>query len=226
MTSKNVTFVWVATLLALGLVLAPSALLAGQRHGGRGASVRIGVAPRSGFVHRPPLHSGFGFRTHGLHGRGFFRPFVPFVAGAPVVVSTVTVAPAAPAFVVPSVAPIVVAPPPMPQVVEYPHGRYVLHGDGVSTPFTWVWVPNPPPPPPPPPSEPQAPPPAREPRSDPAPAPERRESSAGSGALYCFTDERGVTFWTDHLSKVPERYRAEVRRPNEVVTRPGCRASG
>ncbi|HKZ03915.1 MAG TPA: hypothetical protein VJU81_00470 [Methylomirabilota bacterium] len=36
-------------------------------------------------------------------------------------------------------------------VVRYPHGRYVLRGDGVGTPYQWVWIPNPPPPPPPPP---------------------------------------------------------------------------
>jgi hypothetical protein len=35
-------------------------------------------------------------------------------------------------------------------VVRYSHGRYVLHGDGVTTAYQWVWIPNPPPPPPPP----------------------------------------------------------------------------
>ena len=39
--------------------------------------------------------------------------------------------------------------------VVYPHGRYVLHGDGVRQPWQWVWVPSasPPPPPPPPPQQ-------------------------------------------------------------------------
>jgi hypothetical protein len=37
---------------------------------------------------------------------------------------------------------------PMPTVVQYPHGRYELRGDGVTVPYTWVWIPNPPPPPP------------------------------------------------------------------------------
>lgn len=36
-------------------------------------------------------------------------------------------------------------------VVRYAHGRYVLRGDGVATPYQWVWIPNAPPPPPPPP---------------------------------------------------------------------------
>ena len=44
-------------------------------------------------------------------------------------------------------------PPPAPLVqreVVYPHGRYVLYGDGVSQPWQWVWVANAPAPPPPP----------------------------------------------------------------------------
>ena len=32
-------------------------------------------------------------------------------------------------------------------VVEYPHGRHVLRGDGVTVAYRWVWIPNPPPPP-------------------------------------------------------------------------------
>lgn len=41
-------------------------------------------------------------------------------------------------------------------VVQYPHGRYELRGDGISTAYRWVWIPNPPPPPP------AAPPPAKD----------------------------------------------------------------
>ena len=42
------------------------------------------------------------------------------------------------------------APPPAPvqNEVVYPHGKYVLRGDGVSVAYRWVWIPNPPPPPP------------------------------------------------------------------------------
>jgi len=42
------------------------------------------------------------------------------------------------------------APTPAPRysnVVWYPHGRYELRGDGVTTAYQWVWIPNPPPPP-------------------------------------------------------------------------------
>ena len=28
-----------------------------------------------------------------------------------------------------------------PRVVQYPHGRHELRGDGVSVPYVWVWVP-------------------------------------------------------------------------------------
>ena len=30
--------------------------------------------------------------------------------------------------------------------VVYPHGRYVLYGDGVTRAYQWIWIPNPPPP--------------------------------------------------------------------------------
>ncbi len=34
-----------------------------------------------------------------------------------------------------------------PTVVNYPHGRYELRGDGITVPYQWVWIWNPPPPP-------------------------------------------------------------------------------
>ena len=43
------------------------------------------------------------------------------------------------------------APPPVQREVVYPHGKYVLYGDGVSQAWQWVWVPNAPASPPPPP---------------------------------------------------------------------------
>ena len=38
--------------------------------------------------------------------------------------------------------------------VVYPHGKYVLQGDGVTTAYRWLWLPNPPPPSPAPPTKP------------------------------------------------------------------------
>ncbi|HET8575692.1 MAG TPA: DUF4124 domain-containing protein [Methylomirabilota bacterium] len=103
-----------------------------------------------------------------------------------------------------------IAPPaPIPSVIEYPNGRYELRGDGVTTPFRWVWIPKPPPgPPEAPPAAPPAPP---EPPVAAKPSAERRPASPT--AVYRWTDEEGVTHWTDQLENIPERYRAKVQRP-------------
>ena len=42
------------------------------------------------------------------------------------------------------------SPAPAQSEVVYPHGKYVLTGDGVRVAYQWVWVPNPPAGPPPP----------------------------------------------------------------------------
>src|SRR6267378_7565855 len=53
-----------------------------------------------------------------------------------------------PAYAAPS--PPAYAPPlsqdvqPIQREVVFPTGRYVLRGDGVNVPYTWVWIPNPP----------------------------------------------------------------------------------
>ena len=135
-----------------------------------------------------------------------------FVAPSVVVVSPVLAAPyavpaqvyaappvyyAPPAYAAP-------APPSMPRVVEFPTGRYELRGDGVYSPYAWVWIPNPPAVPPPPPSAPPAPPAA-------TPEPGPRRSSSQTAALYRWTDDAGVTTWTDSLERVPARYRQHAR---------------
>jgi hypothetical protein len=38
----------------------------------------------------------------------------------------------------------IVSSPVQPRVVQYPHGRYVLQGDGIAIAYQWVWIPNPP----------------------------------------------------------------------------------
>lgn len=75
-----------------------------------------------------------------------YSPPPTYVTRPAVVYSSSPVAYAAPAAAAPA-----------PTVVEYPHGRYELRGDGVRLAYHWVWVPRVPPPPPPPPL---APPPA------------------------------------------------------------------
>jgi hypothetical protein len=81
----------------------------------------------------------------------FSTLFLPFAllnaaiaAPAPVVY-----APPAPVYASPQPVyyPRPYAPPPsINREVVYPHGRYLLYGDGVTAAYRWVWVPNPPPP--------------------------------------------------------------------------------
>ena len=91
----------------------------------------------------------------GLASFAVFNQFFGGVAYArPVYVTPIYAAPAYPVYVerpvyyqrvyVPPT-----APPTYPTVVQYPHGRYELRGDGIQTPYQWVWIPNPPPPAPP-----------------------------------------------------------------------------
>jgi len=79
---------------------------------------------------------------------------------------------------------------PLKREVVFPSGRYVLRGDGVAMPYTWVWIPNPP----------AAPPGA-------APSSLRRPAH-----VYSWTDANGVTTWTDRLSSVPVQYRSGAQR--------------
>jgi hypothetical protein len=108
--------------------------------------------------------------------------------------------------------PVAPAPPPsMPSVVEYPTGRYELRGDGEASPYTWVWVPKPPPPP----AAPTdiLPPPPQEVLEDPPARPiERRTPMSGSDSndLYRWTDDTGVTHWTNMPNAIPEPYRPQV----------------
>lgn len=89
---------------------------------------------------------------------------------------------------------------PEPRVVVYSTGRYELRGDGVTTQYIWVWVPNPP-----------AGPPPESPSEQPPSAPGSKASP--SHDAYRWTDEDGVTTWTDRLDRVPERYRAHAQAP-------------
>jgi hypothetical protein len=88
------------------------------------------------------------------------------------------------------------APPPPPAVIPYPSGRYELRG-----PSRWEWVPN---------SSsgvsvaPAAAIPSSR-RGEPGPA------SVTFHGLFRWTDEDGVTHWTQGLDAVPERYRPKAR---------------
>ena len=84
--------------------------------------------------------------------------------------------------------------PPIPDVVEFPTGRYELRGDGMTAPYTWVWIPNPP-------------------TAPPWPAPAGEPSPASHRQLYRWTDGAGVAHWTDRWDAVPPPYRAEAQQP-------------
>ena len=112
----------------------------------------------------PAAHAGagtdvaLGLASFAVFNQVFSPLFAPRGYAAPVVVtqpviyySYPTVYTAVPVYAVPAQ---VLAVPAAPAVVQYPHGRYELRGDGVTTLYFWVWIPNPPPPPPPPASQP------------------------------------------------------------------------
>jgi hypothetical protein len=124
----------------------------------------------------PAAHAGGHGPGRGVIGLAAFAIFAPFIIVGEVLahaVPRVVVAPAPvyyqPAPVYQAPAPVYYAPSPaysappayvhqayagqasaQPRVIQYPHGRYVLRGDGVTTAYLWVWIPNPPIPPPPP----------------------------------------------------------------------------
>jgi len=130
-------------LIALVLVVALMVGgLAPAAHAGKATEIALGLASFAVFnqIVRPLLHQ---------------KPAYAREVGTtqPVVYTTPTTVYTVPAQVV-VVKP---APPPVPTVVQYPHGRYELRGDGVTIQYHWVWIPNPPPPPPaapPPPADP------------------------------------------------------------------------
>ena len=176
-------------------VLAPDEALADRRHGFRGDRHRLhSELPKRVFPHhRHHRH----FHRH----NGGFAVIGPSVIVVPSYVPPPVYEPA-PVYVPPaySYAP----PPPMQRVVEFPTGRYELHGDGVTTAYRWVWIPNPPTSPPI--EEPSVapPPPASE-----APAPAERTRRAD---IYRWTDDAGVVHITDRLEKVPDAYRSKVTK--------------
>ncbi len=110
----------------------------------------------------PAAHAGGGTATNVALGLASFavfnQLFWPLAYSRPVYVYVAPPVYAAPVYVerpiyyqqvyVPT--PVVAQAPPYPTVVQYPHGRYELRGDGIQMPYQWVWIPNPPLPPPPP----------------------------------------------------------------------------
>jgi hypothetical protein len=148
-----------------------------------------------------------GFRDHS------FTPFVGvpgFVGGTSVVVTAppltqiVEASPviyAAPPMAA-AVAPVALPAPatlPMTTLIDHPNGWYQLRGDGATNPYRWVWIPKPPGEP-----EPSA-------TGGDAPAkPAEAQARDNRGAAYHWTDDRGVTTWTNKLERVPKRFRDQA----------------
>jgi hypothetical protein len=123
----------------LAVALAPSDADAGGRYyrGGGYAGywgpglflggLALGAAITAPYRYYPPYYYGSGYHYGS-----------PYYYGSPPVIY--------------QQAPTYAAPPAVQREMVYPHGKYVLYGDGVTQAWQWVWVPAPagPPPPPPP----------------------------------------------------------------------------
>jgi hypothetical protein len=143
------------------------------------------------FFHRPFGRFGFGGVPLAGFGTGFYTSGITTGSAlaypGPDPSASVVIDPPAPQ-------------PTMPTVVEYQDGFYELRGDGNTVPYRWIWIPKPPPPP-----AAQAPAP-----SPPPPAPVEQRPAVRS-QIYHWTDDSGVTVWTDRLDRIPERYRAQAK---------------
>ena len=216
---KSITMNAFAAGLVLAATLVPGQVLAWQNHRESTTAVvtkdpqllnKGPIAPPS-FVHPRPLHRPFASRPF-VHG-GTVIYSAPPVYYAPPTYSydppvTYYVPPSATYYPPAASIPPAAATAPAPGVVEYPHGRYELHGDGVNARYTWVWIPN----------APSSPPPAAPP-TPPAPAaPPEPSASDGaaaaprSGPLYRWTDEQGAVHWTDRFDAIPEQYRPRAKQ--------------
>ena len=188
----------------LALVILLAALVAVQ--GVQAGSPVRGLVPmppvvNSGNPHpgnRPPFHhNGFnGFKNRSYMpywGYGIYAPPITYVTPVTYVTyvpyETPPVYESAPVYSQPSME---LGLPPMPSVIPFPDGRYVLMGDGLTSAYRWVWIPNPPTAPPAAPS---------------APGP----AASRGGQLYRWVDDQGVVHFTQGWDAVPERYRAQVK---------------
>jgi Domain of unknown function (DUF4124) len=165
------------------------------------------------FGHKQFGHKQFGHKQFG-HNHFVHRPFngafvgssaIPFGYGAApgyyAYAATPDMTYAAPAAPAPSAS--------MPTVVEYENGFYELRGDGITVAYRWVWIPKVPAPPDPPPAVAPPAPPAQAPSSPPAVAAEERPRKPS--AVYRWTDDQGVTTYTDRLERVPARFRNQAK---------------
>jgi hypothetical protein len=182
-----------ATVIGLSAVL-PGTASAQGRMGPRDHVTTLTPGQVNIFPIRQPVHRHRPFVPH---------RFVPYVVYPPAAFAdspspavydqsspTVIVSPAPPTFV--------------PSMIEYPTGRYELQGDGIWTPYRWVWIPKVPPPPLAPPEGP----PFAAPEARPQPVKERPQAPPKD--IYRWTEDDGVTHWSDQKENIPARYRAKA----------------
>jgi hypothetical protein len=210
-------------LVAVALVgaLAPSTALGqggrGGFHAGRAGKSfvvknRIPPAPKSVFPqpvdqwrfwgtpivkHHPGVHHPGFVGTNGFIGVpsvgvGVTVPVVNEVVDA----STTIIYASPPAMPAPAFSPALAGPSmlPTPTLIEHGDGWYQLRGDGVTQPYSWVYIPKPPTAPP----------------IEVASAPDPPARPADRGPAYHFTDDRGVTTFTNRLDRVPKRFRDQA----------------
>ena len=213
------TALTLSLVVAACLALAPAVAVAGRSHGRPGGGAVAHSRPSG-------IHHGGGFQQwphHAQHagGRHFGpRPFVrrvvtfgaiaapviyaaPFVYGSAYPYDAGYSDPSAyyapPVSYAPTMGGAIALapsspPPSTPSVVEFPTGRYVLQGDGTTVPYTWVWIPNPP-------------------TAPPGGPPSSSREPSSHQQVYRWTDEAGVSHWTDRWDAVPPPYRAEAQQP-------------
>jgi hypothetical protein len=131
---RKILAVGLMVVLALGVSVLP--VNAGSpRHGGgfnRGGNFHGG----HGHFHGGRVFVGFGFYGGWPYYPyyGYPYPYYGYPYYSPPVVYT---APQA-SYTAPP--PAAAEPPAVQREVVYPHGKYVLEGDGVNTPYRWVWI--------------------------------------------------------------------------------------
>jgi hypothetical protein len=198
--------------------------VAGAARSGRGF-VHKGFSVQQKSVFPQPVDPWKSWGVSPKHHQGFhhrsFTPFVPGFVGTPSIIVTapsvpvvVEASPVIEASPVVYVSPSVSAPGaalalpapaalPTPALVELAEGWYQLRGDGTTTPYRWVWIPKPPASP-----APEAAAPPLQGADGPARPAEARAGDS-RGQAYQWTDDRGVTTWTNRLERVPKRFRGQ-----------------
>jgi hypothetical protein len=109
-------------------------------HGGHGHGFRHGGHFHGGHFHGSRVVVGFGFYG-GWPYWGYPYPYYGYPYYYPPAVvynAPTTVYSAPPAYTNGSTQ----SAPAIQREVVYPHGKYVLEGDGVNTPYKWVWIAN------------------------------------------------------------------------------------